>query len=133
MGEARRDLSSLAVGALLCTIDIDARLLYGYIASLRAEVAQSGICHSERRGWRCDTTRTRMISFLYYPGALGAVSASSSSLDTSHKAKSTVSVRHILIVFRNHLVSLVVVATSRASSYSRPPSCQEYIDNYKVN
>ena len=75
-----------------------------------------------------------MISFLYYPGALGAVSASSSSLDTSHKAKSPVSVRHILIVFRKHLVSLVVVATSCASSsYSRPPSRQEYIDNYKVN
>ena len=79
-----------------------------------------------------------MIFFplLSYPGALRAVSASSSSLDAglSHKAKSTVSVRHILIVFRKHLVSLVVVATSCASSsYSRPPSCQEYIDNYKVN
>ena len=74
-----------------------------------------------------------MISFLYYPGALGAVSASSSSLDTSHKAKSTVSVRHILIVFRNHLVSLVVATSRASSSYSKPPSRQEYIDNYKVN
>ena len=85
---------------------------------------------------RHDANAHDFFPLLSYPSALGAVSASSASLDTglSHKAKNAVSVRHILIVFRKHLVSLVVVATSRASSsYSRPPSCQEYIDNYKVN
>ena len=73
---------------------------------------------------RHDANAHDFFPLLSYPGALEAVSASSSSLDTglSHKAKSTVSVRHILIVFRKHLVSLVVVATSRvSSSYSRPP------------